>query len=56
MHLQYSLQMLQKLKNGKIKIVPYSEGRVGYMAFNLASKTVQNKDVRKAILYALKKK
>lgn len=44
-----------KLKNGKIKIVPYSEGRVGYMAFNLASKTVQNKDVRKAILYSLKK-
>ncbi len=37
----------------KLNIVPYDEGRVGYMAFNLPSKTVQNKDVRKAILYAL---
>jgi peptide/nickel transport system substrate-binding protein len=36
-----------------LNIVPYDEGRVGYMAFNLTSKTVQNKDVRKAILYAL---
>jgi peptide/nickel transport system substrate-binding protein len=37
----------------KLSIVPYDEGRVGYMAFNLPSKTVKNKDVRKAILYAL---
>ena len=36
-----------------LSIVPYDEGRVGYMAFNLPSKIVQNKDVRKAILYAL---
>lgn len=39
--------------NTKITTALYPEGRVGYMAFNLGSKTVQNKDVRKAILYAL---
>jgi peptide/nickel transport system substrate-binding protein len=37
----------------KINAVPYDEGRVGYMAFNMSSKTVENKDVRKSILYAL---
>lgn len=37
----------------KLNIIPYDEGRVGYMAFNLTSKDVQNKDVRKAILYGL---
>lgn len=45
---------ISKLSNkNKLNIVPYDEGRVGYMAFNLPSKTVQNKEVRKAILYAL---
>lgn len=39
--------------NSKLSVVPYDEGRVGYMAFNLTSKTVQDKNVRKAVLYAL---
>ncbi|MTT32383.1 ABC transporter substrate-binding protein [Terrilactibacillus sp. BCM23-1] len=42
-----------KFDKSKIKIVPYDEGRVGYMAFNLASKPVQSKQVRQAIAYAL---
>lgn len=42
--------------NKKISIYPYDEGRVGYMAFNLASKTVQNKDLRQAVFYALSRK
>lgn len=45
---------ISKLGNdNKLSVVPYDEGRVGYMAFNLTSKTVQDKNVRKAILYAL---
>lgn len=39
--------------NKNLDVVPYGEGRVAYMDFNLSSKLVQNKDVRKAILYAL---
>ncbi|WP_163102102.1 ABC transporter substrate-binding protein [Peribacillus alkalitolerans] len=39
--------------DSKLAIKPYEEGRVGYMAFNLNSKTVQDKAVREAISYAL---
>lgn len=39
--------------NKNLDVIPYGEGRVAYMDFNLSSKLVQNKDVRKAILYAL---
>lgn len=48
---------VDKLKsNSKLSILPYDEGRIGYMAFNLSSKAVQNKDVRQAIAYALNRK
>lgn len=47
-------QDVSKFKSDtNISIYPYSEGRVGYLAFNLKSKTVQNADLRKAVLYAL---
>lgn len=47
---------VEKLQgNNKLSVLPYDEGRVGYMAFNLSSKAVQNKDVRQAIAYALNK-
>ncbi|MDI6618334.1 MAG: ABC transporter substrate-binding protein [Clostridiales bacterium] len=39
--------------NSKISIIPYDEGRVGYLAFNMTSKKVQNKDLRQGIAYAL---
>jgi peptide/nickel transport system substrate-binding protein len=45
---------VKKFENDKnVTVMPYDEGRVGYMAFNMGSKTVQDKNVRKAILYAL---
>ena len=33
--------------------MPYDEGRVGYLAFNLSSKAVQSKEVRQAVAYSL---
>ena len=43
-----------KLQGGsRIQVIPYSEGRIGYLAFNLTSQTVQNKLVREAVAYAL---
>ncbi len=42
-----------KLKGAKVNVLPYGEGRVAYMAFNLNSKAAQNKAVRQAIAYAL---
>ncbi|MGE8203255.1 ABC transporter substrate-binding protein [Heyndrickxia sp. NPDC080065] len=39
--------------NSNIKIMPYDEGRIGYLAFNLSSKAVQSKEVRQAIAYAM---
>lgn len=47
---------IDKLKsNDKLSVLPYDEGRIGYMAFNLSSNKVQNKDVRQAVAYALNK-
>lgn len=49
------ISKIQK-SNKNLDVIPYGEGRVAYMDFNLSSKLVQNKDVRKAILYALNRK
>lgn len=40
-------------KNANIKLYPYSEGRVAYMAFNTKSPNGANEDLRKAVMYAL---
>ncbi len=42
-------------KGGNVSIIPYSENRIGYMAFNLGSETIKSKEVRQAILYAINK-
>jgi peptide/nickel transport system substrate-binding protein len=39
--------------NSNVTIKPYDEGRIGYLAFNLGSKTVQAKEVRQAIAFGL---
>lgn len=39
--------------NSNISIMPYDEGRIGYMSFNMTSKNVQNKNLREAVLYGL---
>lgn len=36
-----------------VTLKPYDEGRIGYLAFNLSSKSVQSKEVRKAIAYGM---
>jgi len=36
-----------------VTLKEYEEGRIGYLAFNLSSKSVQSKDVRKAIAFGL---
>ena len=42
-----------KFKDSNVTIKPYEEGRIGYLAFNLSSKAVQNKEVRQAIAFGL---
>ena len=48
---------ISKVKdNSAISLYPYSENRVGYLAFNVRSEKCQNKDLRQALLYSLNKK
>ncbi|MDF2858163.1 MAG: appA1 [Neobacillus sp.] len=43
-----------KFKDSKnVTLMPYDEGRVGYLAFNLSSPAVQSKEVRQAVAYSL---
>ncbi|WP_312469011.1 ABC transporter substrate-binding protein [Neobacillus sp.] len=43
-----------KFKNSSnVTLKPYDEGRIGYLAFNLGSKTVQSKELRQAIAFGL---
>jgi peptide/nickel transport system substrate-binding protein len=39
--------------NAALSIVPYEEGRIGYMAFNMTSPAVANKELRQALAYAI---
>ena len=42
--------------NPAISLYPYSENRVGYLAFNVRSEKCQNKELRQALVYSLNKK
>ncbi|WP_342432800.1 ABC transporter substrate-binding protein [Neobacillus sp. FSL H8-0543] len=43
-----------KFKDSKnVTLMPYDEGRVGYLGFNLSSPAVQSKEVRQAVAYSL---
>jgi len=42
--------------NAAITLYPYSENRVGYLAFNVRSAKCRNKDLRQALVYSLNKK
>jgi peptide/nickel transport system substrate-binding protein len=43
-----------KLKtNPKLNVLPYDEGRIGYLAFNLVRPLAQNKALREAVAYAV---
>ncbi|MDR7240004.1 ABC transporter substrate-binding protein [Neobacillus drentensis] len=42
-----------KLKGSNVTLKPYDEGRIGYLAFNLSSKAVQEKEVRQAIAFGV---
>ena len=43
-----------KLKDNKsLTILPYDEGRIGYLGFNLVRPLAQNKAVRQAVAYAI---
>lgn len=47
---------VEKFKgNDNVTITPNDEGRVGYLAYNMNSKKVQDKKVRQALAYAMNK-
>lgn len=50
-----SPSQLDEFQEAGLDTYPFSEGRVGYVGFNMLSDKVQDKNLRKAILYALNK-
>ena len=50
-----SPSLIKEFQEAGLDTYPFSEGRIGYTGFNMLSDRIQDKNVRKAILYALNK-
>ena len=46
---------VEKLDSSKFSVYPYTENRIGYLSFVVYRENMDNKDFRKAVLYAINK-